>query len=101
MKTSIVIEQPIFTVDTPCEDKALKIYADDLRNSNINDGWSITNQDRYPNRTCTWEESFTVIYKNRHGVAVLYESEEAKSLDYHKKEETELIWVDLHNMKKE
>ena len=44
---------------------------------------------------CMDRESFTVVYKDANGVAVLYRCEEASGIDYYQPEETELIWVEL------
>ena len=95
MQTRTIIEQPLLTVTKPYDGDDLKIYAADLKAAEVGKAWTTENQDRYPNSTCVWTESFTVVYKDEHGVAVLYRCEEASGLDYYQPEETELIWVEL------
>lgn len=96
MKTTTIKEEPIFSVNKPYEGDDLEIYASDLKLAEVGKKWEAENQDCYPNRTCTWNVSFEVVYKNENGVGVLFRSEEAQSLDFYKPLETELIWVELH-----
>ena len=96
MKTRTIVEAPLFAVRKPYDGEDLEIYAADLKSAEVGAKWVTTNQDCYPNRTCDWEESFEVVYKNDLGVAILYHCEEATSCDYHHDEEVELIWVALH-----
>ena len=96
MNTRTITEQPLLGIEKPYEGDDLKIYAADLKAAEVGTKWETENQDRYPNRTCVWVESFTVVYKDDNGVAVLYRCEEATGgLDYYHAEETELIWVEL------
>ena len=95
METRTITEQPLLWVEKPYEGDDLKIYAADLKAAEVGTKWETENQDRYPNSTCVWAESFTVVYKDANGVAVLYRCEEACGLDYYHAEETELIWVEL------
>ena len=95
METRTIIEQQLLWVEKHYEGDDLKIYAADLKAASVGQKWETENQDRYPNRTCVWCESFTVVYKDANGVAVLYRCEEATGLDYYQPEETELIWVEL------
>lgn len=95
METRTITEQPLLCVEKPYEGDDLKIYAADLKAAEVGTKWKTENQDRYPNSTCVWVESFTVVYKDGDGVAVLYRCEEACGLDYYHAEETELIWVEL------
>lgn len=90
MNTKTICEAPIFHMQHPCDDCDLLIYASDLKKAEVGTVFSAENQDRYPNRTCTWTESWTVVYKDEHGVAVLYRSDENDI------PEVELIWVELH-----
>ena len=95
MNTRTITEQPLLSIEKPYEGDDLKIYAADLKAAEVGTNWETQNQDRYPNSTCVWTESFTVVYKDDNGAAVLYRSEEASGLDYYHAEETELIWVEL------
>ena len=95
MNTRTITEQPLLCVEKPYEGDDLKIYAADLRAAEVGTKWETQNQDRYPNSTAVWNESFEVVYKNDNGVAVLYRCEEASGLDYYHAEETELIWAEL------
>ena len=97
MKTITIMENPIFTVNKPYEGDDLEIYASDLKSAEVGKVWETENQDCYPNRTTVWTESFTVVYKDEKGVAVLYRSEEAgDGFNYYQPEEVEIIWVELH-----
>lgn len=96
MKTRTIKEEPILTVRKPYYGDDLEIFAADLKVAEVGKKWETENQDCYPNRTCMWNESFTVVYKDEKGVAVLYRSEEAKSFNYYQQETEEIIWVELH-----
>ena len=96
MKVNTIKEQPVFTVDKPYLGDDLEIYASDLKAAEVGKEWHTENQDCYPNRTCTWSESYKVVYKDDNGVAVLYHYDEATGRDYHQDEHNELIWVELH-----
>ena len=95
MNTKTITEQPLLGIEKPYEGDDLKISAADLRAAEVGTKWETENQDLYPNSTCVWTESFTVVYKDDNGVAVLYRCEEACGLDYYQPEETELIWIEL------
>ena len=95
MNTRTITEQPLLGIEKPYEGDDLKIYAADLKAAEVGTKWETQNQDRYPNSTCVWCESFTVVYKDANGVAVLYRCEEACGLDYYHPEQTELIWIEL------
>lgn len=95
MEVRTITEQPLLGIEKPYEGDDLKIYAADLKAAEVGQKWETENQDRYPNRTCVWTESFTVVYKDENGVAVLYRCEEASGNNYYQPEETELIWVEL------
>ena len=95
MNTRTIAEQPMLGIEKPYEGDDLKIYAADLKAAEVGTKWETQNQDRYPNSTCVWCESFTIIYKDENGVAVLYRCEEACGLDYYHPEQTELIWIEL------
>ena len=95
MQTRTITELPLLVITKPYDGDDLEIYAADLKAAEVGQKWETENQDRYPNRTCTWLESFTVVYKDEHGVAVLYRCEEASGMDYYQPEETELIWLEL------
>ncbi len=97
MKTKIIKEQPILTVRKPYDGDDLEIFAADLKTAEVGKRWVTENQNCYPNRDATWDESFTVIYKDEHGVCVLYRCEEAgDGFNYYQPEEIELIWVELN-----
>lgn len=96
MNTNVIYENPIFAVSKPYPGRDFELYASDLKNAPVGYTWETGNQDRYPNRTCEWTESFEIVYKTENGVAVLYRSEEAETIDFYHASETELIWVELH-----
>ena len=95
MEVFTIKEEPILRVSKPYEGDDLEIYASDLKNAEVGTVFETENQDTYPNRTAVWSESFTIVYKDEHGVAVLYRSEEALSLDFYNPEKVELLWVEL------
>ena len=97
MKTTTIKENPILTVRKPYDGDDLEIFAADLKSAEVGKVWETENQDCYPNRTTVWTESFTVVYKDENGVAVLYRSEEAgDGFNYYQSEDVKLIWVELH-----
>ena len=92
METNTIYEQPIFYMEHPCgEDCDFVIFASDLKNAEVGKAFEAENQDRAVNRTKTWTESWTVVYKNEHGCAVLYRSTEPDGYD-----DVHLTWVELH-----
>ena len=48
----------------------IKIYMDELIQARIGEKWSIEDQDRYPNRTRTFDVSVTKIYEDDDGVLI-------------------------------
>lgn len=96
MEANTIKEHPIFSVDKLYPGDDLRIYAADLKAAEVGKEWRTEKQDRYPNATCTWYESYKVVYKDDNGVAVLYHYDEATGRDYYQNEHNELFWVELH-----
>jgi hypothetical protein len=91
METNTIYEQPIFYMEHPCEGYDFAIFASDLKSAEVGNVFEAENQDRAVNREKTWTESWTVVYKNEHGCAVLYRSTEPDGYD-----DVHLTWVELH-----
>lgn len=91
MNTNTIYEQPIFYMEHPSCGCDFAIFASDLKSAEVGKVFEAENQDREVNRTKTWDESWTVVYKNEHGCAVLYRSTEPDGDD-----DVWLTWVELH-----
>ncbi|MGN1120641.1 MAG: hypothetical protein ACI4Q4_09805 [Oscillospiraceae bacterium] len=91
MNLGIIHEEPLLSVIKPYDGDDLMIYAADLKAAEVGKSWETETQDQYPNRTETWVESFTVVYKDNHGVAVLHRREYCNEPD-----DVMLVWVELH-----
>lgn len=92
MKTQVIKEEPILhyrgcqgdfgCIAGECD---LEIYADDLRQAQVGDEWSVQDQDQCPNASEFWTISYKVIYKDESGLGILYDNDGEKTL----------IWVEL------
>lgn len=92
MKTSVIKEEPILSyrgcagdfgcIEGMCD---IEIFAEDLRNCEVGQEWSVQDQDTCPNASEYWTVSYKVVYKDENGVALLYSNDGDK----------ELIWVEL------
>lgn len=91
MNVETIHEEPLLSVVKPYEGGNLEIYAADLKAAEVGTTWETENQDCFPNRTCTWCESFKVVYKDDHGVAILHRKEYCDGDDIVK-----LLWIELH-----
>ena len=88
MKMDLFEEKPVYLYTGCCPEygQKIRLYADDVRNANIGDEWSCSDQDRYPNRQYEWDVTVKVVYKDEYGVALL-----ERDRNYPK-----LIWIELH-----
>ena len=88
MKMDLIKETPLYYYEGCCPEygQEIRLYADDIRNANVGDGWMCTDQDRYPNRQHEWDVTVKVIYKDEHGAALLERNDN----------ESRLLWVELH-----
>lgn len=88
MKTNLIKERPVYHYTGCCPEfgQEIRLYADDLKNANVGDGWMCTDQDRYPNRTEEWDVSVKVVYKDEYGIALLEKTNN----------EPMIIWIELH-----
>lgn len=94
MKTDVIKEEPIVyyhgckgdfgCIEGGCD---IDIYAHELKRAKVGDFWVTTDQDTCPNATAFGKVTYTVVYKDQDGVALLYKNELY--------EEIKLIWVEL------
>ncbi len=104
MNTSTIFEEPILSYTSNastdcsgcnlhCEPADIQIYANDLRQAKVGDAWAVEDFDKCPNSQQRWEVSYTVVYKENNGVAVLFRDENPDAPDI------ELIWIELASAK--
>ena len=88
MRMELVKEEPLYHYTGCCPEygQEILLYADDIRNANIGDTWSCSDQDRFPNRQYEWDVTVKIVYKDESGAAIL-----ERNRNYPK-----LIWVELH-----
>ena len=98
MKTEVIVEQPIFNLETSDWDGSgeLKVYAADLKKAKVGDTFV-----PYADTNCgraVDTEMIEVVYKSDNGVAVLYRhygtTDSPNPVDW--EDEPKLIWVELH-----
>lgn len=87
MKTEVIREAFAIEYATVYDD-VLTVSWTELKTAEVGKTWSITDQDKAVNRTEEWEVSYTKVYANDDGCAVLYKSMEPG------REETNLAWFD-------
>lgn len=75
MKTEVIREEYAIEYRT-VYDEDLVVSWSELKAAEIGKRWSIEDQDKYPNRTAVWDVSYTKVFENEHGCAVVYRNEE-------------------------
>lgn len=100
MKTTTIVEQPILSYyskantecggcNLNCEPANIEIYSNDIRTAKVGESWATEDFDRCPNCQQRWDVSFTVVYKQDDGAAILFKNDDPDG------ETIELIWVEL------
>lgn len=102
MKTNVIIEEPIFILESDYNDmrgnsgETVRVYADDLKKAKVGDEWAATDTNGCGRGNVC--ESIEVVYKTDSGVAVLYRrwgtTDSNNPEDW--EDEPQLIWVELH-----
>lgn len=75
MKTEVIREEYAIEYHT-VYDEALTVSWNELKEAEIGKTWYIEDQDKYPNRTSVWNVSYTKVYQDASGCAVVYRYEE-------------------------
>ncbi len=88
MKKSIHCEPFAIVHETCYPDGDLTITWSELRTAEVGKSWSVQDQDRYPNRSCTWTTRYEIVYRNEDG-ALVRKSEDGVT--------SELMWFDFNN----
>lgn len=91
METKVIKEEYAFYHQATYEDMSFGVSWSMLRAADVGTVWTAKEQDRYPNGTVYWKETYTVIYKDDKGCLIRYNvpRHEGVTDSY-----TELIWYE-------
>lgn len=85
MKMDVYKEEYAIRYSTAYENDALLVTWSELKSAEVGASWSIDDQDRFPNPNVFWKVTYTIVYRNANGVAILKETTEPG-------EEPVLVW---------
>ncbi len=99
MQNEVIYEMPILRLEAytgcnggyhgcgmDCQSESIDLYMDDLKKAQIGKQWTVEDVDRCPNASERWTKSFTKVYENAEGIAVVFTSQS----DY---EEDKIYWI--------